>query len=157
MGSFSLNGSTYRTTEKGKLNGFVQLAIFTKLMPLLAAGAGELAPLITELRAKGFSGMASMPLEHLGQIITPVAREFAKMTEEDRRFIVGSCLAAVERKQDGKEGWHTVWNKEAQRAMFDDINDDLSVMLRITLFVLSETFAPFLPASLSNLLGEVLH
>jgi hypothetical protein len=151
MATLQLNGASYRVTRK--MDAFGQLEVGTKVMPLLASGIGELAPLIIALRNEGLN-LESMPMDRLGQIITPVSRELAKMTADDRRFIIGSCLTTVDRKEDGEgKGWAPVWNVEARRAMFEDVNSDFTVMMRIVAFVLQETFAAFLPASLSGLSG----
>jgi hypothetical protein len=75
------------------------------------------------------------------------------MSSADRKYILGTCLATVERKRDGEVGWAKIWNADAGRAMYDDINYDFLLMLRIALGVFQETFARFLPASLSALIG----
>jgi hypothetical protein len=151
MATLQIGGATYRVARK--MDAFKQMSVASKIMPLLASGIGELAPLWAELKRGGIGGMASLPLDRLGQIITPVSREIAKMSDEDRRMIVSTCLDIVDRKDDGKEGWARVWSAEANRSMFEEINNDFSLMIRIVALALQETFASFLPASLSGLLG----
>jgi hypothetical protein len=147
MATLQINGATYRVARK--MDAFRQLAVASKISPLIASGVGELAPLLIELRRDGLGNLAAMPLDRLGQIITPVSRELAKMSEEDRRLIIGSCLELVDRKEDGREGWARVWSSDANRSMFEEINSDLAVMLRVVALALQEVFSNFLPASLS--------
>lgn len=148
---FRIGDCVYRQTSK--INAKTQLKIISKISPLLASGFGELAPLLVQLKREGVASLAEMSLSHLGQIATPVARELANMPDEDRDFIIGACIATVERKRDGEIGWAKVWSADAGRAMFDDVNDDFTVMLRITLGVFQETFSSFLPTGLSGLIG----
>jgi hypothetical protein len=136
------------------MDAFTQMAIFSKVSPLLASGFGEMIPIIVSLRKEGLRNLADMPLEKLSSIITPVSRELAKMTNEDRTFIVGTCLELCDRKRDSEQSFARVWNASASRAMFDDINNDLSLMLRIVIGVLQLTFSSFFPESLSDLLGK---
>lgn len=132
------------------------MAIISRISPLLASGFGELAPLLVDMRRNGIGNLAEISLAQLGAIATPVARELARMSDADRKFIIGVCLATVDRKRDGEHGWAKVWSSEAGISMFDDINNDFSVMLRIALGVFQETFSGFLPASLSNSNGANL-
>lgn len=151
MATLQINGATYRVARK--MDVFKQMAVASKISPLLAAGLGELAPLLADMKREGIANLASMPLDKLGQIITPVSRELAKMSDEDRRMIIGSCLDLVDRKEDGKEGWARVWSADANRAMYEELNSDLTVMLRVVALALQEVFATFLPGSLSALRG----
>ena len=148
---FHIGDCTYRQTSK--INGKTQMKILAKISPLLASGFGELAPLLVSLKRDGVRNIAEVSLMQLGQIATPVARELAKMPDEDRDYIINACLSTVSRKRDGEIGWAAIWSSDANRAMFNDINNDFSLMLRIALGVFQETFGPFLPASLSNLTG----
>jgi len=148
---FRIGDCAYRQTSR--INAFDQMAIIAKISPLLASGFGELAPLIMKMRKDGLTSLEDMAIDKLGEIATPIATQLAKMSEPDRRFIIGACLGTVERKRDGEVGWAKIWSQEAGRAMFDDINFDFTLMLRIALGVFQETFAGFLPASLSSLIG----
>jgi hypothetical protein len=149
---FRVNDCTYRQTAR--IDAFTQMAIISKISPLLASGFGELAPLLAQMRSEGVGNLATVSLDKLGQIVTPVARELAKMSDSDRKFIIGSLLSSVSRKRDGEVGWSKVWSVEADRSMHDDINNDLTVMLRIALGVFQETFAGFMPAGLSSSTGS---
>lgn len=149
---FRVNDCTYRMTSR--LNAKTQFSILQKISPLLASGFGQLAPLLIQLKQEGVANVAEMTLAQLSQIATPVARELAAMSDADRDYILGTLLSVVERKRDGEIGWAKVWSPEVGRSMFDDVNNDFTVMLRIALGVFQETFSAFLPASLSNLTGS---
>lgn len=141
-----LGSATYRMS--GKMNIFVQFAVVSKISPLLASGIGEIAPLIVQLKREGLS-MDELPMERLGQIITPVSKQLASMTEEDRRLIIGSCLGILTREDDIRKGWQPVWNKEAGISNFEDLNNELVLVLKLVLFVIQNTFSGFFPESLS--------
>lgn len=136
-----------------RMDAFTQMDVISRLSPLMASGFGEIVPLLHELRKEGLTNFADLPMDRLGSIAAPVARELAKMPDEDRHFVVKSCLDLCDRKRDGDERWAKVWSPQAGRAMFDDINNDISVMMRIVVGVLQGTFESFLPASLSGLIG----
>jgi hypothetical protein len=151
MATLQIGGATYRVVRK--MHALQQMAVAFKLSPLLASGIGELAPILIELRREGVAGLGTFSLDKLGQIITPVSRELAKMSDDDRRMLTGALLSVVDRRDDGKEGWHPIWNAEINRSPYDEINNDFSLMLRIIVLALQETFSNFLPASLFGLLG----
>jgi hypothetical protein len=157
MSEFTVAGVRYRTARK--MDAFVQLGVMSRLSPLLASGFGEIVPLVMELKEKGLQ-IADVEMNRLMQMAVPVSHELAKISDADRNYIVGECLAVVDRENDsskteGNRGWAPVWNREAKRAMFTEVNADFSVMLRIVLTVLVETFSPFLGANLSSLVGGV--
>jgi hypothetical protein len=136
------------------MDAFTQMALVSKISPLLASGFGEAIPIVVSLRKEGMKNLADMPLEKLAAILTPVSRELAKMTNDDRLYIIGTCLNLCDRKHDGEQSFTKVWNDTAGRAMFDDINNDLSLMLRIVIGVLQVTFSSFFPESLSGSFGK---
>ena len=146
---FEIDGIKY---DSRKMDAFTQMGIVARISPLLASGFGELAPIVLDLKAKGQS-FADIPMERLLEIATPVARELAKLSDEDRLYVVGACLSVCQRQNDNGQGWAPVWNREAKRAMFKDVNENLGTMMKIVLAVLQDNLAPFLPASLSALIG----
>jgi hypothetical protein len=135
------------------MNAFVQTDVLSKISPLLASGFGELVPLFMELSRLGISNVAEIETAKLIAIATPVTRELSRMTDEDRRFVFAACLTCVDRKREGDKGWAPVWNENARMSMFQDINFDAFLMLRITMGVIQETFTSFFSASLSALSG----
>jgi hypothetical protein len=135
------------------MDAFTQFDVIAKVSPLLASGFSEIVPFFIELRKEGIGSIADVPMQRAAQLFGPVSRELAKMPPEDRRYIMGACLGICERKQDGQQGFAPIWSDQAGRAIFDDINNNISVMLRIAVAVIQGTFADFFPASLSGLLG----
>ena len=145
-----IGDSTYRVARK--MNGMVQWDIFAKISPLLASGFGELLPLFVEMKSQGMHSLAEVDIAKLAAIATPVAREFSRTSDADRRYVFSTCLACVDRKKDNEQAWAKVWNTDANVSMFSDINNDAILMGRITLGVLQGTFQSFFPASLSALI-----
>ena len=136
------------------MDAFTQFDVLAKVSPLLASGFGEIVPFFIEMRKEGFTSIADVPMQRAAQLLGPVSRELAKMPSDDRRFVMAACLGLCERKAISDQlGWAPIWNAQVGRAMFDDINNNMMVMLRIALAVIQGTFADFFPASLSDLLG----
>ena len=77
-----------------------------------------------------------------------MTKALAAMPDADRDFIIASCLSICTRKFDGREGWGPIWNESAGASPCDDINSDISVLLKIILNVLRVTFTRFFPDSL---------
>ncbi len=144
MTDFTIDGIAYKA---GKINAFEQLAILSKLSPLLTSGLPELLGLLREVKARGV-GVMDLPVEENIIRLAPLARELSKLSEADRRQIIEPCLAVVEKDIGGK--FALVWNREAGMAVFPEFRDDAILMLRVVLAVLQGTFGRFFPASRLN-------
>ena len=147
---FEIDGRAYKVRS---MDCFAQLAILAKVSPLLASGFGEIVAFVVAMRKEGIANLGNVPMERAAALLPPVARELAKMSDQDRREVIGACLDVVERKTDVGQGWAKIWNVAAGRAMFDDINNDLLLTLRIALNVFQGTFRRFFPESLSKFLA----
>jgi len=143
---FSIDGVAYKARN---MDVFTQMKVLSKLSPLLASGFGEIIPLIKEARTRGVASLFSLPLEETVKHLAPVAEHLAKMSDEDRLIIVGSSLALVE-KEVKPDVWAGVWNAQAGHAMFREIDENLTLMLRLVFAVLQGTFSRFFPASPSK-------
>jgi hypothetical protein len=74
--------------------------------------------------------------------IAPIAKAIASMSDEDCDYVLDACLNICQR-QEGP-GWAKIWNAQAKRSMFDDVN--MAIMLQIAVKVLQDSFAAFFPA-----------
>ena len=133
------------------MNAKTQLLLVRKTLPIIAAGFGEFVPLFLEVRQAGLKGALGDNLHRMSEILTPIAAEFAKLSEEDSWIILSSCLSLCERKADGADMWVSVWNPGAQIANGDDLNFDAMLMLRVALEVFRGNLTNFFPASLFDL------
>ena len=147
---FTIEGRAYKAR---RLDPFAQFDMLAKVSPLMAAGFGEFLAFIVHMRQEGLANLEDAPLDKMAGILAPIARELAKMSDSDRREVIGACLGQCERQSENRLGWEKIWNQAAGRAMFEDINDDALLMLKISYEVFKGNFARFFPASLSNLLG----
>lgn len=148
MAEFRIGAYTYRSR---RMDAQTQFAVLTKLAPLGAAGLADLVPVIQRIRAEG----AGAVLSGLGEdgvsgatatalaALQPVAKALAAMPDEHRGDVLHAALNLVERKGDADQGWAKIWNPEGRSAMFDDINTDAALMIRIAFEVLKATFLPF--------------
>ena len=145
MTEFQIENHVYRA---GAMDAFTQLAVASKVSPLLASGFGELFPFFMRMRKEGITNIADVPLKEATSMLTPVAHELAAMTEEDRRFIIGACLSICERQEVGKKNWNPLWNAAAGGPAHKDINEDAFLMIKIVLSVLQGKLGRFFPADL---------
>ena len=150
MGEITIGGVTYKRVRD--MDVARQFDVAARILPLIASGFGELVPLFAQLKREGLSLKENM-VDRISQIIVPASRELQKMTNEDRRFLMNSCLSLVDRKNPDRDNWEPIWNNEANVSMFNDINHDLSLVLKLMLYVLQETFQAFFPESLLALIG----
>ena len=147
---FRLGEYTYRVRQ---MPAKIQFAVLAKISPLFAAGLTELMPFIQSAINRGLAKSLEMPLEEAIKAASPAAKALASMPDSDRDFIIAACLSICTRKFDGREGWGPLWNEAAATSPCDDINSDISVLLKIILNVLRVTFTRFFPESLSGLIG----
>ncbi|MNJ74998.1 hypothetical protein D3C77_720210 [compost metagenome] len=82
----------------------------------------------------------------MAEVMGPFADGVAAMPDETAEFILGTCLAVVQRKQG--ERWMPVWSGSQGTCMFDDM--DLGVMLQLTFRVIKESLGPFISGMLSG-------
>jgi len=129
-------GNTYKI---GKLPAMKQFRVFKRLMPILGTVIGEIAP----------KDGAAPSVDLMKKIATPLMNGISAMPDEECDFIIGTCMAVVERQQSSM--WSPVWNASAGMAMFNDI--DLGIMLQLVWAVLQENLGSFLPAPGSDLIG----
>lgn len=120
---FEVNGVKYKTQ---KMNAFDQLHVARKLAPVVGA-IGNISALA--------AGDASV----FGSLVKAIS----DLPEEDCNVVLHKCLAAVSRGDTTPAGttWAPIWNAQAKRLMFDDI--DLIVMLQITGRVIQDSLSSF--------------
>lgn len=153
---FQIGAHTYRAR---RMDAFTQRDVLARITPVLANGIGEIIPLLGELQDQAkTNGVGSIDLGAVSKskafaVIGPFAEAINGMSDKDRQFITNACLDLCERRGEG-QGWAKIWNAQTGRAMFDDINYDLSIVLKIITEVLKAAFTPFFSAMFSNLTGE---
>ena len=145
---FRVGTFTYRARS---MDAFTQMSVAAKISPLVASGFAELLPFALKLAKTGVKNVADLPMKEATAMFAPVARELAKMPEEDRRFVISSCLSLCERQKDGANSWEPIWNHAAHISQQRDIQEDAVIMLRITIGVIHGTLANFSLGDLSDL------
>lgn len=131
----TVGGQAYRV---GRLDAMKQFHVARKLAPVITS-LGGMSDVVKSL--KGGEAAGGIELASL----RPVMDALASMPEADCEFILGTCLAAVQRKSDGGTGWTPIWNVGAKRLQFEDIG--LTGMLEITAAVLRSNLGNFFPAA----------
>jgi hypothetical protein len=146
---FEVDGWLYQAS---RMDARTQLTLARKTAPIIAAGLGDLVPIVVEAFNNGTltaiikkvaveqaeEELAAaersdpLPLDKLSKILLPIAEQLSKLPEDDMWLILGSCLSRCQRKRaNSNDPWVSIWNASTNRAMSDDINDDAALTLRI--------------------------
>jgi hypothetical protein len=139
VANFTLGEHHYRS---GKLNLFQQVHVVRRLVPVMG-------PLVrfAELQSIEPTDDPNEALERQMQIVVPFFEAFAKMSDEDVNYVLATCLGVVARQQGGNgtqpQLWADVWNAQARRLMFDDI--DMPVAIQICWNVIQDNLSGFSP------------
>lgn len=160
--SFSIGQHQYRAA---RMDVRTQLNVSRRITPLLV---GMIEPMIEQMKlaakrqaaiAEATGGGATPP--KLGildldikSILPGLARSaelLASMSDDDFGYLQSVCLATVERQRAGDAGWARIWNSQASRVMFEDIegHDVLLIMME----VLKAEIGPFLVGIVSSMTG----
>ncbi|MCX5516235.1 hypothetical protein C3941_19795 [Kaistia algarum] len=129
MAEFEVGGIAYKSR---KMDAFQQFHVARKLTPAVAPFMQSLAPMLAAGAGLGDDLVGAM---------MPLMQAIAAMPAEDCDFVIQSCLAVVDRQQSGGAGWSPVFNRDAKRMMFEDI--DMPQMLAITVRVIQDNVGSF--------------
>jgi hypothetical protein len=149
---FRIDNFTYRTSRP--MDAMVQMDVLSKFAPVLTSGVTELVPFFLRAKAEGLGSIENASMDIALTALNPVAKALSAMTKADRMEIIEACLDLCDRKEAGKEGWSKIWNVDVHRAMYDDINNDSILMVRIVWKVIEGTFQRFFQELRSNLSGQ---
>ncbi|WP_186288588.1 phage tail assembly chaperone [Burkholderia gladioli] len=86
-------------------------------------------------------------LKLLATSIEPVMKALSQLKDDDSEYVVGACLAVVERHHMDK--WARIWSAQHHTTLFDDI--DMGAMLTLTGYVIMENLGPFIQGLLTGL------
>ena len=153
---FEIDGWSYQAS---RMDARTQLTLARKAAPIIAAGLGDLVPIVVEafntgaltaiIKEAATERPDSLPLDKLSKILLPIAEQLSKLPEDDMWLILGSCLSRCQRKRaNSNDPWMAIWNASTNRAMSDDINDDAALTLRIAWPVFAGNLRGFFSAGL---------
>ncbi|WAL80955.1 hypothetical protein OYT13_13830 [Pandoraea sp. XJJ-1] len=141
-----IRGIKYRV---GKLSAMKQLHVSRKIAPLMPA----ILPIMLKLagtkkdatdaaglddggkRAGLLDDIATLP-----QVLQPFADGLANLPDEHADYVIGECLAVVQRFQGN--AWFSIWASAAKQPTYDDI--DLAVMIELSIKVIVDSLGPFI-------------
>jgi hypothetical protein len=123
-----------------KMNCFQQFHVLRKLGPLLA----RIGPsfLMAPAPTTQDDGVPSDIIAEMTRIeaMGPALEALSTMSEDDCNYVLEHCLSVTKRFQE-PNAWITVFNMQARRLQFEDI--DLGTMIQITIKVLGDNLANF--------------
>ncbi len=127
-----------RAYVTGRLDAFKQMNIVAKLSPMMLAlqkAMAGLAPADFEA-AKTDDAKA---IELFASSSNPMVEAFAKMSNEDREYVVGACLDVCQVRDPTAGALSPL--RVAGRLMFDDL--DFPAIARLTFIVIKENLGDF--------------
>ncbi len=146
-----------------QMNGLDQIEVVSRLMSVGEA-LKEILPKAMEFAfsEKGAKALeesaapaapdASNPLkveatikkaEALWGLVGPVAKAIAKMSSEDKQFVIKTCMKLIDRAEEGDRGWSPIYDADADRFMFREYANDGAFQLTATLRVIGASMGPF--------------
>ena len=143
MIEFTVNGRNYRAA---KMDALKQWNVVRRLSPLIGSFGGLAA--VAAATKEGESPVAAAGAD---AAIAVAARALASMSDEDSDFILGACLSLCERQSENGASWARIWNAQANRLQFQDLN--MAEMLQISIAVLKDSLSSFFPELRSILSG----
>lgn len=137
MAEIELSGNRYSI---GRLNAKQQFHLSRRIAPIIP----PLIPVYLRL-AQGGKPLMEDPAG-LSELLQPFTAGIASMSEDDADYVMGVCLAAVQRQQSGS--WANVWSASQGICMFQDM--DLGVILPLIVRVITQNLGPFMQGLLTS-------
>ena len=122
-----------------KINGMTQFHVSRRLAPLVG-----ILPIVTRGRKAG-DVASPIPPEQVKEVMTEALRIIGEMKDEDVEYVLDACLKQVMRWDVPTQQWFSVWNSQARKPMFDDVN--MMTMMGICFHVIKASLGPFTFAS----------
>jgi hypothetical protein len=146
MAQVTINEAEYRI---GRLNTIQQAHLVRRLLPLFSSltSLSKMGPGVLQNPA-----MTKTPegIEALRETFSDIAGKLADLSDEQFEYVLHLCMSVVDVRQG--ERWAPIWNRNAKRFMFDNI--DLLTMMQLCASVIQENLTSFLPGGLSSLTGS---
>jgi len=145
-----IRGIKYRA---GKLSAMKQLHVSRKIAPLVptllpimlglasSKGAAQLPDADVADGTDSGSNLLSRP-----QLLQPFADGLASLPDEQAEYVIGECLAVVQRFQGN--AWFSIWAAAAKQPTYEDI--DLAVMIELSVKVIADSLGPFIAGWLTS-------
>ena len=99
----------------------------------------DAAPADSSLKAEATIKKA----EALWGLVGPVAKAIAKMSSEDKAFVITTCMKLIDKAEDGDRGWSPIYDPDSDRFMYREYATDGAFQLTATLRVIGASMGPF--------------
>lgn len=138
MAEFSIGGVAYQSRM---MDGEVQTLVLKRLLPTFTTLVGCAPALRGAEVAEPAGEEAATPAISPQDILLPVARELASLSDGDVQFILNACLQVTQRQVANAQGWVPV----VQRGNVQhDADTKFATRLQIAWHVLAENFGEML-------------
>jgi hypothetical protein len=141
MVEFELEGKEFRFD---KLTAMQQFHVSRKIAPLIP----PLLPIFAQIRKDAASQKEVMDdFDVIGPLFQPFADGLAEMSDDASEYVFNTCLGAIKYHHGGN--WIPMWSTSGKVAMVAELND-VGVLLRLVVRVITESLAPFISGFLTN-------
>lgn len=132
MTELTINGIVYRT---GRMSALDQFHVGRRLAPVIAR-IGALNE--TSASDNGVDNGSTNSADD-GRLFTTLTEAVSSMSDDECNYVIRKCMAVVARQQGDR--YAPVWNRQADRFQFDDI--DMPSMLQLTIAVIQDNLSGF--------------
>lgn len=141
---FTVGGRRYRAEP---MDAISQRHVARRVQPLLVAA---LPAIMAALPAGKIEPGALLNLDMKAALpaLNTASTMLAEMSDEAYDYIQAKCLSRVRREKPGDTGWAAIWNTQAGRMLFDDIEGH--EVETIVMTVLTTELGPFFFGLVSN-------
>lgn len=148
MAEFTIGAHTYQT---GIMPARTQFHCARRLLVVLSSVASLMPSRRPDALPEPDATDAEPTAADFVSTVEHMATAISRLPDADCDFVLDACLAVTKRKVG--QAWAPVWNANAKRLMYDDI--DMAAMIGIAARALQENAAGFLAAlpSLSELIA----
>lgn len=114
---FSIGGRRYRAEP---MDAMSQQHLARRVQPLLVAALPAIIAALSGGKMEP-GALLNLDMKAILPAVGQAAELLAGMSDEAFEYVQSKCLARVRREKPGDTGWVAIWNAQASRMLFDDI------------------------------------
>jgi hypothetical protein len=141
---FSVGGRCYRAEP---MDAISQQHLARRVQPLLVAALPAIMAALPGGKMEP-GALLNLDMKAILPAVSSAADLLAGMSDEAFDYIQSKCLSRVRREKAGDTGWVAIWNAQAGRMLFDDIEGH--EVQTIVMTVLVAELGPFFRGLVSN-------
>lgn len=141
---FTVGDKRYRADP---MDAISQQHLARRVQPLIVAALPAILAALPNGKIEP-GALLKIEMKAIMPALSSAADLLASMSDEAFDYIQSKCLSRVRREKAGNTGWVSIWNAQAGRMLFDDIEGH--DVLTIVMEVLAAELGPFFHGLVSN-------